>query len=413
MSFPSQVVWYGIVVLATLNAVVRPSVDIPITPYYLLSPLVGLLLFTQARWTIRWYFWLFGIASYGLLVGLFYGTPILMQLAQLLKYLQLTTFFLLLVWLIKIDPLAPKRLKKIVYTLGISVFVIAGIQAWTGLEIPTVANEESHHWLNTVFFTPNDLALFLCGLFCLILCSDFSLFRKIFFLAFIFLLNIRNDAKAAILASILMIGMYCLVHFCIRFRIRPIFGLLVLFIGSLLAIVMLGETAIVIGETEFQFWQLFSDPFDRILNLQPYDLGGSIFDRTDALIYSIKAFYSSWLIGLGPAGSVYTLSLPGSELRTAKSLHNAIAEFVVEFGPVALLVGSFLLRPYARALVHIRPSRYQIALMTFFGALPLMSVSQSSGYISNYAFWLTAFLMWYSHAWQDAGQSQTAGAANG
>jgi hypothetical protein len=166
--------------------------------------------------------------------------------------------------------------------------------------------------------------------------------------------------------------------------------------------VVLAESEIIIGETEFQFFQLFIDPFDRVINLEPYDLGGSIFDRTDALIYSIKALNSTWLTGLGAAGSVYTLSLPDSELRTAKSLHNAIAEFVVEFGPAALLVGIFLLRPYARALLNICPSRHQIALLTFVAASPMLSVSQSSGYISNYAFWLTAFLIWHAHVWQRA-----------
>lgn len=365
-------------------------------------PLIGMLLVTQVSWTLRWYLWLSGIACYSLIVGLFYGTPLIMQLAQLLKYIQLTTFFILLAWLCKIDPRGPYRLRKIVYALGILVFIIAGIQALTGLEIPTVVNEESSLWLNTVFFTPNDLALFLCGVFCLVLCSDISRLKKTVFLVSILLLNIRNDAKAAILASVLMIGMYGLAHLCIRFRIRSISGLLVLIIGSLLAVVILGESEIIIGETEFQFFQLFVDPFDRIINLQPYDLGGSIFDRTDALIYSIKALHSTWLTGLGPAGSVYTLSLPDSELRTAKSLHNAIAEFVVEFGPAALLVGIFLLRSYALALVNIRPSRHQIALLTFVAASPMLSVSQSSGYISNYAFWLTAFLIWHARAWQRA-----------
>lgn len=100
-------------------------------------------------------------------------------------------------------------------------------------------------------------------------------------------------------------------------------------------------------------------------------------------------------MGLGPAGSVHTLSLPNSELLTAKSLHNAIAEVLVEFGPAALVVGFFLLRPYGRALLSTRPTRQQISQMCLIAAAPMLSVSQSAGYISNYAFWLTAFIIWY------------------
>lgn len=149
-----------------------------------------------------------------------------------------------------------------------------------------------------------------------------------------------------------------------------------------------------VGDAEFNLTQLFIDPFDRIYNLKPYGLGGSIFDRTDALIYAISSFHSTAWLGLGPGGTVYMLSLPDYELLTAKSLHNALAEFFFEFGPVALLVMYFAFRKFWSALVSIRPSAHQKAILAFVAAAPLLSVSQSSGFISNYSFWLTVFLVW-------------------
>lgn len=388
-------IWYAVIFMAAWNAVLRPSVSTPVTPYYVLMPILCLLLITRTAWAWRWFFWFLIITCYGLIVGVAYGVPLLMQAAQLLKYAQLVTFFVLLIWLCRSDIRAPERLHRMVWALTICVFAIAGVQAGTGLEFPTVVNEESGLWLNAFFFTPNDLALFLCGVLCIVLCGDTAAWKKgLFFVAFLGL-SFRNDAKAAILASLLMISMHGLVWLCIRLRIKPVIGLLVLLIAVPIAVVVMGDITIEIGDSEFNFMQLFQEPFDHIVRLEPYNLGGSVFDRTDALIYAIDAMKTRNWLGLGPAGSVYMLSLPNSELLTAKSLHNAIAEVLVEFGPVALWVGFFLFRPFGRALLSSRPSRQQISQMCLIAAAPMLAVSQSSGYISNYAFWLTAFLIWY------------------
>lgn len=392
-----RVVWilcYVVVFMATWNAVLRPSVSIPVTPYYVLMPFIAVLLAARTRWARRWFLWMIVFICYGFAVGVTYGTPLLMQAAQALKYAQLVTFFALLFWLYRTDTKAPVRLHGMVRTLTILVFSIAGIQLGTGLEFPTVVNEDSNIWLNTFFFTPNDLALFLGGVMCIVICSDAAIWKKGLFLVAFFGLNLRNDAKAVILASLLMIAMYCLVKVCIRLRIKPLVGLLILVLVVSLAVLALGDVKIKIGESEFDFMELFQDPLVRIFNLEPYNLGGSIFDRTDALIHAISALKSQSWIGLGPAGSVYTLSLPNFELLTAKSLHNAVAEVLAEFGPATLLVGFFLLKPFWKALLSIRPTQQQIAQMCLVAAAPLLSVSQSAGYISNYAFWLTVFLIW-------------------
>lgn len=386
--------WYALVFMAAWNAVLRPSLNIPVTPYYLLVPFIFLFLATRTPWASRWFFWLIIFSTYGVLVGTAYGVPLTMQAAQLLKYGQLVTFVVLLLSLYRYDPDAPTKLMRMVAALTILVFIIAAIQALTGFQFPTVVNDESALWLNTFFFTPNDLALFLCGVFCLVLRSEASLWRKVAFFVLFIGLNLRNDAKAAILASFLMVGMYGLLTLSRWARIKPILSLLILILSVPLGIVAMDDTNIEIGESEFDFMQLFQDPFEHIINLEPYDLGGSIFDRTDALIYAVDALRSTHWLGLGPAGSVHTLSLPNSELLTAKSLHNAVAEVLVEFGPAALIAAFLLLRPYARALMQTRPSRLQIGQMCFIAAAPMLSVSQSAGFISNYAFWLAAFLLW-------------------
>lgn len=390
--------WFVVVFLAAWNAVLRPAPSIPVTPYYLLMPIIFILLVIRVHYTRKWVIGFAGFSTYGVVIGIAFGVPFSMQMAQLLKYAQLVTFLLMLTWLYRTAPTSAAGLRGLVGALTLLVFAIAGLQIFTRFEFPTVVNEESALWLNTYFYTPNDLALFLCGVFCLVLCGNYSFWKKCLFFCAFFAINLRNDAKAAILASIIMIVPYVLLMVCSKFRIKPIIGLLVFVMLSFFAIFNLGNTTIELVDSEFNFSQLFLDPFERIYNLDPYNLGGSIFDRTDALIHSVEAIKSMAWLGLGPAGSVYNLSLPNYELLTAKSLHNAIAEIFFEFGPISLMVFYLLLRPFKQAITNHRPSSQQVCLICFVVASPLLSVSQSSGFISNYAFWLSAFLIWYPAA---------------
>lgn len=391
--------WFVLVFLATWNAVLRPSSSIPITPFYVSMPFVLIYLLSIKSYYIqRLFFGFIAFSGYGLVIGVTYGVPLSMQLAQLLKYAQLLTFLMMLTWLYRVGPSFDSSLRKLVIILVALVLTIAILQLFTGFEFPTVANEESGVWLNTFFYTPNDLALFLCGVFCIVLCGEYSYWKKIAILVAIFCINLRNDAKAGILASAVMIGTYILLMGCRRFHIKPIFGFLILIILILLMFFYLDDVNIELADSEFNFHQLFIDPLERFYNLDPYNLGGSIYDRTDAFIYSIEALKSMFWLGLGPAGSVYNLSLPNHELLSAKSLHNAIAEIFVEFGPFAILIFCLLLLPLKQALLSEKVSSHQVCLVCFVAASPLLSVSQSSGFISNYAFWLTAFLIWYPTA---------------
>jgi hypothetical protein len=380
--------------MAAWNAVLRPAADIPLTPYYLAMPAVAWWLLWAWPPFTRWCAWFLPFAAYGLAVGTLYGVPIAVQVGQLIKHFQLLTFFGLLSWLCTIDPRGHRRLLRMVTWLLTMVFAIAALQSVTGWQFPTVVNEESDLWLNTFFFTPNDLGLFLGGALCLLLCSRASPITKIVVIAATSYLNLRNDAKAVLLATALMLGIQVFLYVCEKARIKPIVGVSIFVVLVPWTIVLLSDSEFEVAESTFDFLQLFLDPLERIAALEPYDLGGSIFDRTDALIYCLQALKSTYWLGLGPGGSVYTLSLPNFELLTAKSLHNAIAELLVEFGPAMLLLLSWLVAPVFRLLWKTRLTPRERCMVMLLAAAPMLSVSQSSGYISNYAFWLTAFLIW-------------------
>lgn len=387
--------WLTIIVFATANAILRPSQSIPVTPFYVLMPFILFILTVYVKLSRKWMIVFLGVAIYGLVVGTSFGVPFKLQIAQILKYAQLLTFLLLLSWLYCRGPISQKRLRRTLGFLTSMVFLLAILQSVTGFEFANVINDESHLWLNTFFYTPNDLGLFLAGSACLVLCSDVSLLRKVIFFVAFFSLNLRNDAKAVVLAALVMLAVYLILKILNKLRIRPVIGLTLILVMVPLSLISIENINVAVGGSEFDLQQLLADPITRIINLEPYKLGGSIFDRTDALIYSVIALDSVHWVGLGPAGSIYNLSLPENELLTAKSLHNAIAEICVDFGPVALLLFGFLLRPFAIAIFSRKLSSAQVCLICFVMSSPFLSVSQSSGFISNYAFWLTAFLIWY------------------
>jgi hypothetical protein len=384
----------ALVYLAAWNAVLRPAAEVPVTPYYLAFPLLLTVLVLKSADVRSWLIAFAVFALYGIAVGTAYGVPLVQQAAQLLKYLQLLTFLAMLHVLCVQTPYAVERLTRVVWVLFVMVMALAVIQALTGLEFPTVVNEESSLWLNTFFYTPNDMALFLGGVFCLALTSRLPWQAKAGIAALILVLNLRNDAKAVLLALTLVVLAQAMLVVCQRAHVRPVFGVIALLVLVPALVVGTAEFVLDISNEGVDLVQLLAEPITRISELDPYDLGGSIFDRADALIHALQAFKSTYGLGLGPAGSVYTLSRPEFELLTAQSLHNALAEFVIEFGPAAVAVLVLAAWPVVKSLFGRALSAGQQGRALLLVASSLLTVSQSSGFVSNYAFWLVAFVIW-------------------
>lgn len=108
--------------MAAWNAVLRPAVDLAVTPYYIFSPFLAIYLFCKVSWVRSWCFIFFLFATYGLVIGGFYGVPALMQLTQILKYAQLLIFFGLMSFIFRLDKNGPGKLQSIVFVLTLLVF---------------------------------------------------------------------------------------------------------------------------------------------------------------------------------------------------------------------------------------------------------------------------------------------------
>lgn len=384
-----------LIFLATINAALRPSAETPITPFYVLFPFIlswVLLRFPKFR---KVSLAVVALLILGIASGYIYGTPLDIMLFQSLKYIQLLSFLGLLYFLTIADEENRTKLLRLAFFLLLSALTIAFLQQIYRFEIPTVQNEESYLWVSTFFYTPNDLALFLGAMFCLAISTKMLPVYRILLVIAMTAVNIRNDSKAVLLACLVYTAFFYGILVFRNLGIRQIWSFPIIIIVIIPTVLFGLDATFDIYQTNFDFTELFIDPFDRIIHFDPYNLGGSIYDRTDALIYNLEALHYNSYIGLGPGGSVYLLSQSNFELLTAKSLHNAIAEFLVEFGMVGLFALIYVaLPPLKRALRSTDSGRAEISKIAFTLAAPFLSVSQSSGFISNYAFWLAAFLIW-------------------
>jgi hypothetical protein len=385
---------YALLFVGAANAALRPSADTPITPWYVIFPFVTVTLGLVSREFRRWTMWFGVLCIYGFFTGLSYGVPGEMIALQLLKYVELLAYMGLLSWLLKNNEHARADLMRLVVVLVMLVGLLAAVESATGFELPTVHSEESRDYLEAFFFTANDVGLFLGAVVVLVLASRARLFTKLLLVAAITMLNWRNDAKAVVLSTVLVVLMWMLLAVCQRLRVRPLTAILLFVVAVPLGIYVLVTQVAPEAEGDYSVMQLLLDPLNHVMQLEPYELGGSVFDRTDSLIYNLRAFFSTYGLGLGPAGSVYTLSLAPNSTMTAASLHNAIAELFVELGPVALLLAVWFIAPVIRAAATSAPTQRTRARLLLLAAAPLLSVSQSSGYISNYGFWLVAFVIW-------------------
>ncbi|MBO5723658.1 MAG: hypothetical protein J6S58_02400, partial [Lentisphaeria bacterium] len=137
-------------------------------------------------------------------------------------------------------------------------------------------------------------------------------------------------------------------------------------------------------------------PVLQLLRLERYNMAGSIYDRTDAIIIGLQHLIKTGGIGIGLGGAYNILD---GELETARSMHNIFVQTLVELGVIFLVV--YILYLFR---LYFNTSILNWFKWCFFLLLPLSSSISSGGILSNYMFWgivIYAFLLnkvpWETH----------------
>lgn len=383
--------FYIVIVIAAFNTVLRTDMESSVTLYYAISPVVGLVLLAKTRWFFMWSVLFVLAAVYGILAAKVFGTPDYFYLPQLAFYGFLLVFFGVMRFQMTRDPNFSRNIMRLLWFLFIMVFMLSLSEAMTGIRIPNLPNNDPSYLLG-YFYTANDVALFISAALAVIIIRPGSLAVKFAATAGVFVINSINDAKAAMLAIILIAVVFFASKMTSRLRLPPLVLGGVAALGTIMIVFGGRAIDVQIGGVEYNLYDLLAEPVTRIFHLNTYNMPGSIFDRSDALIINLREFISTNGLGLGPGGSTYVLSLPENRLATAESMHNGVAELGVEMGMVFLIPLGLWVYKVCFRMMQVRPSRGDLARFAFLCGLPFLSVTQSSGFISNYATWMVVFL---------------------
>ncbi|WP_156464181.1 hypothetical protein [Devosia sp. Leaf420] len=375
-----------LVVIGAFNVVLRVP-DTSVSGFYVSAPFVISWIWSTSAEARARAIGVGLIIGYGWVVGLTYGTPLRDMASQTVFYfLALTMVELLLSWK-RNSASFEQDAERLMDVLAAAALLIFVLQMLFDFDVPGTWGYRQYGYGTAYFYTPNDLALFLSAYLILVLFGEKPLASKVVIAFSVLLINVVNDARAALLVCVIAPFTAMAMPFLVR---RFAYPVLVFVAGGvfLAGAGLAGAVFFSIDDAESAL-----EAFGRVTNLDPFLLPGSVFNRTDALIFNLIEMGKSWWLGMGPGGTVHVLTMPQYDAMTAQSLHNAIAELVFDLGPAFYIpFAAVFALMLTRYLLAERLEPAELGRFTFLLCLPLLSIIQSSGYISNYAFWAAAVL---------------------
>jgi hypothetical protein len=394
--------YQGLIVIvllsAFMNSVLRITPTNPFTLFRLISPLlVAYLIFFRHKniWPICLYVLLL---TYSTIANFFFGESPFFSAIYTLNYLYL---FLLLFIFEELQIFWQKNFAFFYFTILkytlYFIYLLYSVKKIFNFNI--FFNFDTYYYNNTMFVTPNDLALAISAIFIVILTTNFMKTpEKVLNLFVIITINYQNDSRSAFLAN--FISLITFAGYQLLKKVNPqkmkyqIGALLIAMTLSAVGIYSLKDASIKFVDNDFYFDAHIFDPIRRMIFLEPFRLGGSVYDRTDTAVFGLTEFYKTYGIGLGAGGSITVLEMIYYTTSTAKSVHNFLLEWILDFGWLALTLYAAIVIIYFKLLLNISRLK-SFALIVFLPAVPLLGASQSSGFVSNFLFWGTTFFIFY------------------
>ena len=170
---------------------------------------------------------------------------------------------------------------------------------------------------------------------------------------------------------------------------RLIIGVIVTLI--IILVLSMGNFTLKFQGYNISFNDLITKNVAKIINGEAYSSGGgSIIDRTNAIIYGLGELKNTYLFGIGFGNSVYMLSMPQYTLLSAQSMHNIFFQLICEFGYVAM-IGYFLLGKKVIQGIREDANWMNVLKLIYFLSFILISSQSSVGILSNYMTWTITF----------------------
>lgn len=398
-----RVLFYILLIAGIGNVVLRPEMENPFTLYRILAPVCVIVLFAlRPMRVIRW-LGLFAIFFvYNIVLATAYSSDYSQFFPSIVHYLYLFILLVLMVDMKSQNVDFDAQYLRFVERFYVFLLLNLLIEFFVGTTIyPNLyVDETDEASLRAFFWNQNDVATVLCivAWFALTLDRYKGIIRWTVVLI-TFLVLYYNDSKAALLSLMLVsLPVYSIFRVCRKVSITSkvwfaFFG--TLFALVVVSIVLLSGVPINFLNDTYTLGDLLVQPITRMFSLQSSgEQWGSLNNRTDAAIFVIIEYLKSFGFGLGAGGSWLVLTMPQYELGGAKSAHNALLQFIIDFG-YPVLLGYLAMVFWALSKLFKRNVREMdrlkvMAILSF----PLLGLSQSGAIVTNYFFFASVYFIW-------------------
>lgn len=408
----SQWLLYLMLVFSIVNATFRLTASGMTSAYRLLAPFLfaAVMLCYWKRFT-KELIWLAVAVVYGVAVSLMFYRHIAFDMWVFLGYL-----FILYVFVKTLYDHSQDFTVSFFRFLNI-VTVITLVLCWLQffIRVPYKYLElATDPGVNVYMSNENELAE---PLACMLIIYLYRMFFKKEWKYSILAVNILffvfiNDAKMCLLGICLGIGVYCVYGLYRLLRkktgIAPVKLVLGLAAAAVLLVVavFLLDPKIPFRDYTISLKKLVLDSLLDIILLRPITgSGGSIMDRTNAIIYGMMELRNTSFFGIGWGNSVQMLQMPQYHLVTAKSMHNIIAQFLAEFGFFAIGCYVLIFIWLFKSLKNTEKQSINIMKIAFAVSFVLISSQSSVGILSNYYTWLVVFYIALSYRRREGRQT--------
>lgn len=212
-----------------------------------------------------------------------------------------------------------------------------------------------------------------------------------------------NDAKLSLIGIAMAIAVFCIfgLFFLLskKYNItaKKFIGVSSISVVIVLVLIILINPEITFRDYNVSVRELIFDAIADIIMLKPtLGSGGSLVDRTNAIIFGLIELKNTAFFGIGWGNSIMMLDKPEYILMTAKSMHNIVFQFLVEFGFFAVLCYVAIIAWMIKCIKYSRKRRWNVLKVAFSVGFVFISSQSSVGILSNYYAWLVVFFVAFS-----------------
>lgn len=390
-------VLYLLLLMAFANASLRLNASGYSTLYRLIAPLfVFNIIIVECRKLTKTLVFFAFLIIYSLMVSVLIYHNVFMNYHVNLIYVM--AVYLIVFRIRELQPDFDDTFFRFLDVSTIIILVLAYLQMVVRVAYPFVSIPVNRTAVNLFFSNENELAQPLACMAIIYMVRHFVkgerkyLFRTIIIVILLFLV----DAKLCLLGVItggvitaVYVGLYKKKGKQRGGHKKLLIGLLMMFI--FVAVLSSLNIDLIFRDYNININELILDYINRILTLDSFTSGGgSMIDRTNAIIFGLIELKKSFFFGIGFGNSTHMLSFPQYRLLTAKSMHNIFFQLICEYGYIAI-IGYFLIGKSIYHNIKVNTNWQNVLKLVYCIAFIFISSQSSIGILSNYMTWTITF----------------------